>query len=104
MTTPEAAGRQQPAGLPAEPELDDLVVQLQVVVDGTRFAVTGFDSVAQLQAAVRAAIEDQSVLELRIRDDENRLGGVLLLAGAQLSAVAVLGQVAPPLGGRPGID
>jgi hypothetical protein len=103
MTTPEATEPQQPAE-PATPDLDDLVLQLQIVVDGTRFSVVGFDSAAQLHAAVRAAIDQQSILEVEIRDEEHHSAGVLLLAGAQLSAVAVLGQAPPPQHGRPGID
>lgn len=104
MTPPEAADVQQPAGLPAAHDPNDRIVQLCVVVAGTRFPVVGFDTLAELQAAVRAAIDEQSVLELQTRDDDQRTAGVLLLVGAQLGAVAVVGLVAPPLEGRPGID
>ena len=104
MNAPEEADVQQPADLQAAHDPNDRFVQLCVVVDGTRFPVTGFGTLAELQAAVRAAIDDRSVLELQTRDDDQRTVGVLLLVGAQLDAVAVLGLTPPPLNGRPSLD
>lgn len=104
MSTPGAADVEQPAGQREASDANQPFAQLYVVVNGTRFEVIGFDTLEQLQAAVRAAIDDRSVLELQTRDDEQRTVGVLLLVGAQLDAVAVLGLKPPPLGGRPSID
>lgn len=104
MTTPEAADVQKPAEEGVAPDQNGRFVQLCVVVDGTQFQVVGLETLAELQAAVRAAIDEHTVLELQIRDDEQRSAGVLLLVGAQLGAVAVVGLLAPPLDGRPGID